>query len=152
LFVCLGNICRSPLAEGVFRALVEAEGMEDDFEIDSAGTGSWHAGELPDSRSIRVAAAHGIQLEHRARQVARDDLDRFDYVIAMDRDNLEDLERMARAGPVMARLHLLREFEPDADGDEVPDPYHEGPAGFDHVYGMVRRSCEGLLQTLRTRT
>jgi protein-tyrosine phosphatase len=149
LFVCLGNICRSPLAEGVFRALVREEGIEDLFEIDSAGTGSWHSGELPDSRSVRVAADHGIALDHRARQVRPDDLERFDYVIAMDRDNLRGLQRMSNGGRDGARLHLLREFELEADGDEVPDPYYGGASGFEHVYEMVRRSCEGLLRELR---
>jgi protein-tyrosine phosphatase len=150
LFVCLGNICRSPLAEGVFRALVRREGLESDFHIDSAGTGSWHAGEPPDARSAKVAAEHGITLDHRARQVRREDLERFDFVIAMDRENLSALQRMAN-GLGGARLHLLREFEHETDGEEVPDPYYGGPSGFDEVFEMVRRSCEGLLRELRAR-
>ena len=147
LFVCLGNICRSPLAEGVFRHLVREEGLEDRFEIDSAGTGDWHAGQGPDGRSVAVAAAHGVDLPGRARQVRQDDFDRFDLIVAMDRDNLRDLERMADDG-TRARLHLLREFDPEG-GDDVPDPYYGGADGFEIVYGMVHRSCARLLEELR---
>ena len=149
LFVCMGNICRSPLAEGVFRHLVEDEGLDDAFVVDSAGTGAWHVGDAPDPRSVEVAAAHGVRLGGQARQVTLDDLGRFDFVIAMDRDNLAALEKIADAGPGTARPHLLREFDPTADGDEVPDPYYGGPRGFEHVYGMVRAACVGLLAELR---
>jgi protein-tyrosine phosphatase len=148
LFVCLGNICRSPLAEGVFRHLVRAEGLEDRFVIDSAGTGAWHVGDPPDTRSIAVAEANGVALEGRARQVRPEDLERFDVVVAMDRENLRDLQRMAANG-ARSRVHLLREFDPEGGGDEVPDPYFGGTGGFEAVYRMVRRSCEALLQELR---
>lgn len=149
LFVCLGNICRSPLAEGVFRHLVEEEGLEGRFVIDSAGTGAWHVGERPDLRSMEVAANHGVALTGHARQVTRDDLQRFDRVVAMDRDNLQALRQLASGNGLDARLHLLREFDPDGGGDEVPDPYYGGPDGFEVVYQMVRRSCERLLDELR---
>ena len=149
LFVCLGNICRSPLAEGVFRHLVAEEGLEEHFVIDSAGTGAWHVGERPDRRSVEVAAAHGVALPGHARQVTREDLDRFDRVVAMDRDNLEALRALAPGGGNGARIHLLREYDPAGDGDEVPDPYYGGPKGFEEVYQMVRRSCERLLDELR---
>ncbi|HKJ01139.1 MAG TPA: low molecular weight protein-tyrosine-phosphatase [Longimicrobiales bacterium] len=149
LFVCLGNICRSPLAEGVYCHLVEEEGLGEHFVIDSAGTGAWHVGERPDRRSIAVAAHHGVELPGRARQVTRDDLTRFDRVVAMDRDNLEALKELAPRGGGGARLHLLREFDPSGDGDEVPDPYYGGPDGFEVVYQMIRRSCERLLAELR---
>lgn len=145
LFVCLGNICRSPLAEGVFKHLVQERGLADRFVVESAGTGSWHVGEAPDERSRRVAEKHGITLDSRARQVTPDDLERFDHVIVMDRDNLRTLERMRDAGGVDREIHLLREYDPEGDGDEVPDPYYGGPGGFDTVYEMVRRSCEVLL-------
>ena len=148
LFVCLGNICRSPLAEGVFRHLVEERGLTASFEVDSAGTGSWHVGQLPDSRSTRVAADHGIALDGRGRQVTPEDLERFDVVLAMDRENLRDLEHMARRSGASPRLHLLRDFDPDADAPDVPDPYYGGPSGFENVYQMVRRSCEHLLEEL----
>lgn len=153
LFVCLGNICRSPLAEGVFRDLVQARGVEPMFEIDSAGTGAWHAGEAPDRRSIGVAAAHGIHLEGTARQVTPRDMKHFDLIIAMDGENLRDLEHMAsglQGGA--ARLGLLRDFDPEEGDSDVPDPYYGGPGGFETVYDMVHRSCEALLDDLQDGT
>ncbi len=149
LFVCLGNICRSPLAEGVFRHLVEQEGLNERFIIDSAGTGAWHVGDGPDPRSLDVAAAHGVPLDGKARQVTPDDLRRFDVVVAMDRENLSALERLAEASGGTARLSLLRQFDAAADGDDVPDPYYGGPHGFESVYEMIRAACEGLLSELR---
>jgi protein-tyrosine phosphatase len=149
LFVCLGNICRSPLAEGVFASLVEEAGVSAEFQIDSAGTGSWHVGERPDARAAMVAREHGIELHSRARQVTEQDLHDFDYVVAMDRDNLRSLERMAAASGAEAHIQLLRAHEPDPDSDEVPDPYYGGVSGFETVYQIVRRSCEGLLAHLR---
>ena len=153
LFVCLGNICRSPLAEGVFRDLARHRGVEHMFEIDSAGTGAWHAGEPPDRRSIAVAAAHGIQLEGRARKVTPQDLERFDLIVAMDGENLRDLEHMAGGSPgAAARLSLLRDSDPEGGDKDVPDPYYGGPGGFETVYDMVRRSCEALLDDLQDGT
>jgi protein-tyrosine phosphatase len=148
LFVCLGNICRSPLAEGILRHLVAERGLADRFEIDSAGTGDWHMGQPPDERSVRVASAHGITLGGSARRVRREDLERFDLVVAMDRDNLRDLERLADGSGHHARLHLLRDFDPEADNPDVADPYYEGPSGFASLYRTVRRACEGLLEQL----
>lgn len=150
LFVCLGNICRSPLAEGVFLHLVEAAGLGERFEIDSAGTGAWHVGELPDARATLVASQHGVELGSRARQITEEDLQHFDWVIAMDRENLRNIERMASATESDAEIHLLREFDSVQDGgDEVPDPYYGGASGFENVYEMVHRSCEVLLDRLR---
>jgi protein-tyrosine phosphatase len=150
LFVCLGNICRSPLAEGVFLHLVKQAGLSDRFEIDSAGTGAWHVGELPDARATLVAGQHGVELASRARQITEDDLEHFDWVIAMDRENLRNIERMASATESDAHIHLLREFDTVQDGgDEVPDPYYGGASGFESVYEMVHRSCEVLLNRLR---
>ncbi len=145
LFVCLGNICRSPLAEGVFQTLVRARGLDAHYAVDSAGTGGWHAGEAPDPRSLDVARRNGIALTSRARQVLLSDLRDFDWVIAMDRDNLGELRGLARTAGVTPRLHLLREFDPDPDDGEVPDPYYGGPDGFDDVFAMVHRSCSALL-------
>lgn len=149
LFVCLGNICRSPLAEGVFLHLVEREGLGNHFLVDSAGTGAWHVGELPDPRSRQVAAEHGVELPGRARQVTSDDLNRFDLILAMDRENLAVLERMADSDEQKAKVRLLRSFDPEADDDQVPDPYYGGPRGFEHVFGMLLDACEGLLDELR---
>ncbi|ASP34962.1 low molecular weight protein-tyrosine-phosphatase [Labrenzia sp. VG12] len=143
LFVCLGNICRSPLAEGIFRSLVDEAGASDRYLIDSAGTGAWHSGNPPDPRSIEVAARHGIDLStQRARQVYPDDFQAFDTIIAMDRDNLTTLK--ARDTGAKAQLRLLL-ADPAAD---VPDPYYGGPEGFDHVFGLVRKGCQDLLTDL----
>jgi protein-tyrosine phosphatase len=150
LFVCLGNICRSPLAEGVFRHLVEEAGLTDAFEIDSAGTGDWHAGEPPDPRATAVALGHGVPLGGRARQVTPSDLHEFDHVIAMDRENLAALRDMAGARGASARIALLREHDPEANGQQdVPDPYYGGASGFEEVFRIVSRSCRELLDELR---
>jgi protein-tyrosine phosphatase len=149
LFVCLGNICRSPLAEGVFRHLAAEAGMDGRIEVDSAGTGAWHVGEPPDRRSLSVARKNGVSLDGRARQVEVEDFAHFDLVVAMDRDNLRQLESLRDRAGGGAPVRLLRKFDPDAGGDlEVPDPYYGGPDGFDRVYGMVDRSCRSLLETL----
>ncbi len=149
LFVCLGNICRSPLAEGVFRQLVEDAGLTQAFDIDSAGTGAWHVGERPDGRMALVAERHGITLDGRARQIEPEDLDRFDYLIAMDRDNLRVLERMADARASECEVRLLRSFDADAGEEDVPDPYYGGASGFENVYVMVRSACEAMLRQIR---
>jgi protein-tyrosine phosphatase len=149
LFVCLGNICRSPLAEGVFRSLVDEAGLSDKFDIDSAGTGSWHVGERPDARATMVAREHGVDLDSKARQVQAEDLHDYDYVIAMDRENLLGLERMANASGGDAEIQLLRAYDPDPEGKEVPDPYYGGVSGFENAYQIVARSSEGLLSRLR---
>jgi protein-tyrosine phosphatase len=149
LFVCLGNICRSPLAEGVFRQLVDEAGLSDRFEIESAGTGAWHVGERPDARAEMVANQHGVLLLSTARQVTIDDLHRFDWIIAMDRENIRALRRMADSSSSSAEIHLLREFDSEAGSDEVPDPYYGGASGFETVYEMVHRACEGLLKRLK---
>jgi protein-tyrosine phosphatase len=150
LFVCLGNICRSPLAEGVFRHLVEEAGVGERFEIESAGTGAWHVGERPDARAQMVATQHGVRLESLARQVTEEDMLRFDHIVAMDHENLRALQRMAIAAGSEAEVRLLREYDTEADGDEVPDPYYGGASGFEVVYAMVHRACQGLLERLDT--
>ncbi|HKK71686.1 MAG TPA: low molecular weight protein-tyrosine-phosphatase [Candidatus Krumholzibacteria bacterium] len=144
LFVCLGNICRSPLAEGVFRHLVTERGLDDRIEVDSAGTGGWHVGEGPDPRSLEVAVRNGVSLDGQsARRIENGDLADFHWVVAMDTDNERDLRRLAEASGE-ARIHRLRDFDPEGAGD-VPDPYYGGPQGFDVVYAMVERSCRALL-------
>ena len=154
LFVCLGNICRSPTAEGVMRALVREAGLEDSIELDSAGTGAWHVGNPPDERAAETARARGIALEGAAREVRREDFDDFDLVIAMDRKNLADLRRLAPDERARSRIRLLREFDPasaglDVDELDVPDPYYGGPRGFEEVLDLVRAACEGLLAQIR---
>jgi len=150
LFVCLGNICRSPLAEGVFKHLVEEAGLGDRFDIDSAGTASYHVGDSPDPRTTAVARGRGIALTSRARQIKSADLKSFDYVIAMDSDNRHDIERLVGGQAPRAHIHLLREFDP-ATGDDrdVPDPYYGGARGFENVHDIVERSCRELLAHIR---
>jgi protein-tyrosine phosphatase len=146
LFVCLGNICRSPLAEGVFRHVLDESGISDRFFVDSAGTGGWHVGESPDHRAVRTAATRGITLSGHSRQIQPEDFRRFDYIVAMDQSNLSHLERYREGVGGDAALYLLREFDPEGGpGEEVPDPYYGGPNGFEAVYEMVDRSCRGLL-------
>ncbi len=148
LFVCLGNICRSPTAEGTMRALVAEAGVEDEIELDSAGTGSWHVGGAPDKRATAAAAARGMILEGAARQVRADDFDDFDLIIAMDRSNLEDLRAMASDERARMKVRLLREFDPQSAGEadlDVPDPYYGEGDGFERVLDLVQAACEGLL-------
>lgn len=145
LFVCLGNICRSPLAEGVFRHTVEQAGHSDRVLIDSAGTGNWHRGNPPDPRSVNVAASNGIDISGlKARQVEQHDFDRFDLILAMDRDNLASLRRLCPAEQA-ARVRLFLQA-PERD---VPDPYYGGADGFQNVYELVRNGCLDLLEDLR---
>jgi len=146
LFVCLGNICRSPLAEGVFRHVLDEGGVTDRFRVDSAGTGSWHVGESPDHRSVRSAATHGVALTGHSRQVQPEDFRTFDFIVAMDQSNLSHLQQYRDGVGGEAALLLLREFDPEGGpGAEVPDPYYGGPNGFEEVYDMVDRSCRELL-------
>ncbi len=161
LFVCLGNICRSPLAEGVFRHQVEQAGLAEAFHIDSCGTSSYHVGEAPDPGSRRVAAKHGVNIHsQRSRQLDPSDFERFDLLICMDQSNVRATRRVGglraeRGGEpdppssVLApRLHLLRQWDPVSEGD-VPDPWGGGAGGFDRVFEIVDRSCRGLLEHLR---
>jgi protein-tyrosine phosphatase len=147
LFVCLGNICRSPAAEAVFANLAAEAGVTDAFEVDSAGTGAWHVGEPADPRMRRAATRRGISISSIARQFTPDDFDEFDLVLAMDGSNLETLARMAPEAK-REKLVLFRDFDPDAAGEDVPDPYYGGPRGFDEVLDIVTRAGEGLLASL----
>ena len=141
LLVCLGNICRSPTAEAVFRRLVEQEGLADRIEIDSAGTGDWHVGSAPDARATEAAARRGIELTGRARQVTLEDFEEYDQLLAMDAANVRDLRELAPPGTE----HKVRLF---ADID-VPDPYYGGERGFDEVLDIVEKASRRLLDELR---
>lgn len=145
LFVCLGNICRSPTAEGVFRHIVSNRELHDLFDVDSAGTSHWHIGDPPDRRAQLAAAERGIDISRlRARQVDPSDLQRFDYLIAMDHSNR--LELIAMAGQSNRhKVRLLLEFADIAGSDEVPDPYYGGDRGFDQVLDLIEQASEGLL-------
>jgi protein-tyrosine phosphatase len=149
LFVCLGNICRSPTAEGVFRHLVDNEGVAKSVEIDSAGTGAWHAGESPDRRATEAARARGVKLTGKARKAVRADFDRYDYILAMDLDNLDNLRALAPNEAAKDKLRLFRSFDPASPPDaEVPDPYYGGVSGFDDVFDICYAAARGLLAHL----
>jgi protein-tyrosine phosphatase len=150
-FVCLGNICRSPTAHGVMVRLVQDAGLAGRVTIDSAGTGAYHVGELPDERSRAAARRRGVELTHRARQFVGADLEQFDLVIAMDGQNLRNLQRLA-AGRTAPAIALLRSFDATAEpGAEVPDPWAGGAAGFEEVLDQCERACAGLLAQVRER-
>lgn len=152
-FVCMGNICRSPTAEGVMARLVAEAGLSERIALDSAGTGGWHVGELPDPRTRAAAKRRGLELVHRARQLTRADLARFDLLVVMDRDNLRNVRALAadRSAEV-AEIALLRSFDPEApEGAEVPDPYTGGADGFEQVLDQCERACAGLLAHVRAR-
>jgi protein-tyrosine phosphatase len=151
LFVCLGNICRSPTAEGVFRKLAAEADLLDMIEIDSAGTHAYHIGEPPDARAQAAARRRGVDLSSlRGRQALASDIERFDYVLAMDRENFENLLAICPTG-FEHRVRLLMEFAPARPEDEVPDPYFGGPNGFDRVLDMVEEAARGLLEDIRRR-
>ena len=148
LFVCLGNICRSPTAEGVMRRLVREAGLEDRVELDSAGTGDWHVGSPPDERAAAAAGRRGTVLDGAARTVGAEDFERFDLLLAADRQNQADLLARAPDDAARAKVRLLREFDPAsvARGElEVPDPYYGADGGFDEVLDIVEAACRGLL-------
>jgi protein-tyrosine phosphatase len=150
-FVCLGNICRSPTAEAVMQRLVDDAGLGARITLDSAGTGGWHAGEPADPRTRAAADARGIAIHHRARRFVAADLDRFDLVLAMDRDNLDVIRRMI-GGRATPTAQLLRAFDPQApEGAEVPDPYAGGASGFEHVLDLCERACRGLIAYVQGR-
>ena len=149
LFVCMGNICRSPTAESVFREHARQAGLLEALLIESAGIGDWHVGEPPDKRAIVHARRRGYDLEAlRARQVTPDDFARFDYILAMDRRNLRDLDEL-RPADYGGHLGLFLDFAPHVDLREVPDPYYGGPEGFETVLELVERASEGLLAHIR---
>ena len=150
LFVCLGNICRSPTAEGVFRDLVAREGLSEHIEIDSCGTSDWHIGGQPDDRAHAEAKTRGISLDDlRARQIAPDDFDTFDYVIGMDDHNISELTAQCPKNNV-DKVRLFMSFAPALNMREVPDPYYGGPDGFKNVFEMIGSASEGLLADIRT--
>jgi protein-tyrosine phosphatase len=149
LFVCMGNICRSPIAQGVFEDVARREGLEDQVFVDSAGTGNWHVGSLPDERAQRSASLRGLDLSsQRARQITPEDCENFDYVLTMDEENYRAVAALCR-GSAVVRPFL--DFATDSPEREVPDPYYGGPDGFEHVLDLVEEASEGLLEDIRER-
>ncbi len=149
LFVCLGNICRSPTAEGVFRDLVKREGLSERIRTDSAGTHPFHVGEQPDGRAQQHARKRGVELSDlRARAVRRTDFEKFDYILAMDGENFMDLKAMRPSGQD-ERVYMFLEFAPELGKQEVPDPYYGGAQGFEHVLDLVEAAARGLLADIK---
>lgn len=150
LFVCLGNICRSPLAEALFADLVAQEGLSRSIVVDSAGIAGYHAGELADPRSRACGRRHGLDLVHRARPVVAADFENFDLLIGMDESNLADLRRQAPTAAARKRVRLFREWDPAGPG-EVPDPYYGTDEDFEAVWHLCERSAPGLLREIRAK-
>ena len=146
LFICMGNICRSPLAEGVFIHRLREQGLVDDFRVDSAGTGGWHAGDPPDHRSVAEAERNGIRLASRARQVIPEDFETFDLLVCMDEENERNLVAM---GCPPVKIRQLMSYHPGSDHEVVPDPYYGGREGFRLMFDLIDDSIDGLLDRLR---
>jgi protein-tyrosine phosphatase len=150
LFVCMGNICRSPLAEGAFSRLLEQHRLGDRISVDSAGTHDYHVGEPPDPRAQAAALRRGLDISgQRARLVQREDFARFDYLLAMDRQNYARLEKLSAQQEDRRKLRLFLEYAPHLGEVEVPDPYYGGPGGFERVLDMVEEAALGLLEHIR---
>lgn len=148
LFVCLGNICRSPLAEAVFKHKVKEKGLEHLFEIDSCGTGNYHIGDPPDPRTISNARKNGVVIEHLGRQLRDDDLAYFDVILAMDNKNLKSIHSLRSAEEYLHKVKLMREFDPSEKGGEVPDPYYGEEKHFQEVFEILDRTAAALLEEL----
>ena len=152
LFICLGNICRSPAADGIMHHLVEGRGLADDFYIDSAGIGSWHVGQLPDYRMRRCGARHGYVFDHRARQFSAADFDRFDLIAVMDHENYHDVARQARSAADRRKIIRMSDYLRHHPGQQtVPDPYYGDERDFEFAVELLEDACEGLLDELTGR-
>lgn len=150
LFVCLGNICRSPLAEGIFKRHVRNAGLEKEIYVASAGTSGWHIGESPDPRSVDVAIQNGITLDSFGSKAVSQHFQEYDYIIAMDRNNYSDLQSLPGSrSEGAAELHLMRDFDDVGKGEDVPDPYYGGDDGFTYVFELLDRSCGNLLEHIK---
>ena len=147
LFVCLGNICRSPAAEGICKQKIKDRGLENLFFVDSAGTGGWHVGNLADSRMREKALSRGIELTSRSRQIDENDLDKFDHILVMDKDNLNSVKSLIQ-DPVNSKIKLILSYSKDSQLDEVPDPYYGGLNGFDKVLDLLDDAIDGLIECL----
>ncbi|MEB2781889.1 low molecular weight protein-tyrosine-phosphatase [Algoriphagus sp. C2-6-M1] len=150
LFVCLGNICRSPLAEAIFNSKVKQAGMQAQFKCDSAGTSDFHIGELPDERTIQCAGKYNLPLNHRGRQVNRTDFRDFEYILAMDENNLRNLNNLKiRYGFEDKEIHLMRDFVAETQGMPVPDPYYGGEEGFEEIYQILDKALDCFLAQVK---
>jgi len=151
LFVCLGNICRSPLAEAIFNHKIQQAGMDGHFEVDSCGTGNYHIGSQPDPRTLANARKNGIPINHVCRQLTASDLEYYDYILAMDNSNFNNIMRLRGADKHSEKIALLRDFDPESKGLEVPDPYFGGEDGFQEVFEILDRSMYHFIEHVRGR-
>jgi protein-tyrosine phosphatase len=149
LFVCLGNICRSPLAEGIFRDLAIKANLDAHFEVDSAGTAGYHIGESPDARTMLNARKNGLAINHRARQFLQKDFEAFHLIVVMDQQNLRDVLNLSTSEENTLKVKLLREWDSEDPGKDVPDPWFGGEEGFEEVYQIIRRSTSALFEELQ---
>ncbi|NBP67719.1 MAG: low molecular weight phosphotyrosine protein phosphatase [Cytophagia bacterium] len=145
LFVCLGNICRSPLAEAIFKKKLEEKGLSKHFLADSCGTANYHVGHTPDPRTIANARKNGVSIDHRGRQLHADDLANFDLILAMDKENLRNIHRLPNASLYSDKIKLMRSFDTSSNGDEVPDPYYGTEKDFQEVFDILESANEKLL-------
>ncbi len=149
LFVCLGNICRSPLAEALFKHKIKQLQWADQFIADSCGTGDYHIGSQPDKRTIASAEKHGVEIFHVCRQLTRFDLEEFHYILAMDKNIHQDILLMANSSSFDEKIFMMRDFDPLFPGADVPDPYHGGNREFQEVFGILNRSVDGFIEHLK---
>ena len=148
LFVCLGNICRSPMAEAVFSHKVKEEGLNSEIEVDSCGTAAYHIGQDPDPRTVAIVTDNNIPINHTVRQLRLEDFNRFDYILAMDRSNLSEIYYV-KPDDSLAEIMLIRDFDPTPGDGQVPDPYYGGNDGFQNVFEMLDRSSNALLKHIK---
>ncbi|HMG93557.1 MAG TPA: low molecular weight protein-tyrosine-phosphatase [Chryseolinea sp.] len=146
LFVCLGNICRSPLAEAIFKHKVKQKNLEHLFDIDSCGTGNYHIGDIPDTRTFAIAKKHGVDIDHIVRQLCSQDLDSYDYILAMDKNNHQNILRLSDSDVHKEKVFLMREFDDLGKGEEVPDPYWGNEREFQEVFDILDRSIDRFLE------
>ena len=148
IFVCLGNICRSPLAEAIFRQKLKKAGLEDKINCSSAGTAHWHIGEQPDPRTLEIAGIHGVPINHKGNQLKPAQYGEYDYFIAMDRDNFQDIKSNLKHAPFEAKVYLMREFDNRKSRLDVPDPYYGDMEDFEEVFAILEESCNNFIQFL----
>ncbi len=148
MFVCLGNICRSPMAEAVIKDIIKKDNKEGDFLIESSGTGAWHIGEEADHRMKKTAMSHGITFTHSAQQLKEEHLMAFDYIFAMDQDNKKNIHYLDKNSNYSKKIHLFRDFDPLGKRMDVPDPYFGGDQGFEDVFAIVKRTCEVIYKKI----